>query len=83
MLYREIIAVCFEINTKHSGPGWLSRHSDSLRAGWSGDRIQVGGEVFHTRHFCREAHPSSCTMGTGSLPGVKRQVSGVYRPPSV
>ena len=30
-----------------------------LRAGWSGDRIPV------------LAHPSSSTMGTGSLPGVK------------
>ena len=47
-------------------------YSDWLRAGRSGDRIPVGGEIFHT---CTErlcgAHPASCTMGTGSFPGVK------------
>ena len=26
-------------------------------------------------------HPSSCTMGTGSFPGVKRPVCGVDHPP--
>ena len=28
------------------------------------------------------AHPSSCTMGTGSFPGVKRPEHGVDHPPS-
>jgi hypothetical protein len=31
------------------GPRYLSRYSDSLRAGMSGDRIPVGVEIFHTR----------------------------------
>jgi hypothetical protein len=28
-----------------------------------------------------EAHPASCTMGTGSFPGVKRPGSGADHPP--
>ena len=27
------------------------------------------------------AHPASCTMGTGSFPGVKRPGRGVHHPP--
>jgi len=34
---------------KTMGSGELSRYSDSLRAGMSGDQIRVGGEIFHTR----------------------------------
>ena len=43
------------------------KHSDSLRAGRSGDRILVVGEIFRT---CPDA--ASYAVGTGSLPGVKR-----------
>jgi hypothetical protein len=43
----------------------------TLRAGRSGDRIQTGPG----------ANPASCTMGTGSLPGVKRPGHGADPPP--
>ena len=41
-----------------------------LRAGRSGDRIRVGRD-FPPVQTGPGAHPASCTMGTGSFPGVK------------
>jgi hypothetical protein len=42
-----------------------------LRAGRSGDRIPVGTRFFAHVRTGPGAHPASCTMGTGSFPGVK------------
>ena len=50
---------------------WLSRYSDWLRAGRSGDRIPVGARFSATLQTSPGAHPASCTIGTGSFPGVK------------
>jgi hypothetical protein len=71
------ICTCFS-----RGPGWLSRYSDSLRAGRSGNRIPVGARYFAAVQTGPGAHPASCTMGTGSFPGVKRPGRGVDHPPS-
>jgi hypothetical protein len=54
------------------GPGQLSRYSDWLRAGRSGDRIPVGARFFAHVQNGPGVHPASCTMGTGSFLGVKR-----------
>ena len=42
-----------------------------LRAGQSGDRIPVGARFSAPVQTGSEAHPSSSTMGTGSLPEIK------------
>jgi hypothetical protein len=65
----------------HRGPGQLSRYSDSLRAGRSGDRIPVGAKFFAYVQTGPGAYPASYTMGTGSFPGVKRPGSGADHPP--
>ena len=63
-----------------NGPGYLSRYSDLLRAGRSGDRIPVGARFSAPFQTGPAAHPASCTMGSEYLPGVKRTGSGVDHP---
>jgi hypothetical protein len=61
------------------GPG----SSVGLRAGRSGDRIPVEARFFAHVQTGPRAHPASCTMGTGSFPGVKRPWRDVdHSPPS-
>jgi len=67
----------------YRGPGELSRYSDSLRAGRSGDRIPVGPKFTAPVQTAPRAYPASYTMGTGSFPGVKWPGRGVNnQPPS-
>jgi hypothetical protein len=47
----------------------------SLRAGRSGDRMPV--QARFSAPVQTGAHPASCTVGTGSFPGVKRPGRGV------
>jgi hypothetical protein len=51
--------------------GQRRRYSDWLRDGRSGDRIPVGVRFSPPVQTDPGAHPASCTMGTGSFPGVK------------
>jgi hypothetical protein len=39
---------------------------------WTRDRIPVGARFFAHIQTGPGAHPASCTMGTGSFPGVKQ-----------
>jgi hypothetical protein len=65
----------------HLGPGERSRYSDSLRARRSGDRIPVGARFLAPDQTGPEAYSASCTMDTGSFPGVKRPGRGFDHPP--
>ena len=49
----------------------LRRYSDWLRAGRAGDRIPVEARFSAPVQTGPGAHPDSCTMGTGSFPGIK------------
>jgi hypothetical protein len=60
---------------------FLSRYSDWLLAGRSRDRIPVEARFFAHVQTGPETHPTSCTMGTGSFPGVKRPGRGAEHPP--
>ena len=65
---------------KSQGPRQLSRYSDSLRAGRSGDRIPVGARFSAPFQTDPGAHPASSKMGTGSFPGIKRPGRGADPP---
>jgi len=67
--------------TNVRGPGYLSRCSDSLRAGRSGDRIPLGARFSVPVQTGPGANPTSYTAGNGSFPGVKRWGRGVDHPP--
>jgi hypothetical protein len=60
--------------------GQLSRSSDWLRTGRSRDGIPAGARFFAHVQTGPGAHPASCTMGTGSLSGVKRPRRGADNP---
>jgi hypothetical protein len=54
--------------------------AQSLRAGRSGDRSPVGARFSAFVQTGPGAHPASYTMGTGSLPELKRSERGVDHP---
>ena len=54
-----------------SGPGQLSRYSDSLQCGRSGDRIPVGARFFRTRPERPWGPPSLLYNGYRVFPGGK------------
>ena len=58
-------------------------YSDSLRTGWSRDRIPVGARFSAPVQTGTGAHPASHTVGTGSFSGVKRSERSVDHPPHI
>ena len=60
-----------DCTTLHVWARYLSQYSDWLGDGRSGDRIPVGARFSALVQTGPGAHPTSCIMSTGSLPGVK------------
>ena len=82
--FGQYLVCCEHVYTKDSIYMWagqLSRYSDWLRAGRSGDRILVGARFSAPVRIDPRVHPASYTMGTGSFPGIKRPGHGVNHPP--
>jgi hypothetical protein len=75
--------VNIECNLWLQWAGYLSRDSDWLRAGWSGDRIPVEARFSAPVQTGPGAHPASCTMGTGSFSGVESGRSVTLTPHSL
>ena len=61
----------FNFSTNNMSAGQRSLYSDWLQAGRSGDLIPVVARFPALVQTNPGAHPASCTMGTGSFPGVK------------
>jgi hypothetical protein len=61
----ETTFVNYILNTH--GPLQLSRHSNWLTAGRSGNRITVGARFFEQVQTCPGVHSACCTMGTRSV----------------
>jgi hypothetical protein len=67
-----VVRTCFFYSATCLSPGLgCGPDSDWLRAGRSGDRIPVGARFSAPIQTDPGTHPASCTMGTGSFPGVK------------
>jgi hypothetical protein len=71
LLWRHVWLVIYLNTYSAAWVGEPSWYSDWRRTGRSGDCVPVGARFFAPVQTVPLAHPASCTMGTGSFPGVK------------
>jgi hypothetical protein len=64
-------------------PGWRSLYSCWLQAEWSGDRIPVGGKVFHAYQNSSKAHPATNEWVKSLLQELKWLEHGADHQPSL
>ena len=85
VLYRAATGIYFYlfIICLHFYMGWASSVGIATRCGLDGPGIESRWGVRFSAPVQTGpgAHPASCTMGTGSFPGVMRPGSGVDHPP--
>ena len=71
-----LLLYILRVYSKYNG----SQYGDWVRAERSGDRIPMGARFSAPVQTDPGAHPASCTMGTGSFPGVKSGRSVMLTP---
>lgn len=63
--------------------GWLTRYSEYATAWTVRGSSHYGGDIFQAAQTGPEAHPVTCSMATGSFPGVNQSQRGAdYTTPS-
>ena len=75
-----LLGAIFSYNTVHVLGGRDNSVGTATCSGLDGPGIPVGERFSAPVQTGPEAHPASCTMGTGSFPGVKRPRRGFEHP---
>ena len=64
-------SLIFYFNSSVWQQGWCSLYSNSLNGGWSSVRTPAAARLSIPVQTGPNTYPASCTMGTGSFPGIK------------
>ena len=82
--FKEQLTIKIKLNSRIQINLWagIAQPVQRLATGWKVRGSNLGGERFSAPVQAGPvAYPASCTMGTGSFPGVKRPKRGADHPP--